>query len=148
MSCFNCDFESSPAKLFVLFNNAISIPGVSITVTNPFNMVNYLLSLVIPYSLSTIAILSPIKQLNKLLFPQFGKPIKDTLYFYVAYFIVVHYFSFCFLPEFTWRRSIYCGVCKISCLRDLACCEKLWCNLSENIDSMWLLIIYDDDGFL
>ena len=99
MSCFNWEVDYYCCKGLFLFNRAISIPGVSIIVTNPFNMVNYLLSLVIPYYLSTIAILSPIRQLKRLLFPQLGNPIKDTLYLDVGYLIVVHYFYLFFLFE-------------------------------------------------
>lgn len=73
------------------------MPGVSIRLTIPFKILNYLLSLVIPYYLSTIANLYPIKQLKRLLFPQFGNPIKETLNFSVFYLNTVHYlFFYCF----------------------------------------------------
>jgi len=47
--------------------------------TNPYIIEYYLRSRVIPGKLSTMANLSPIKQLNNEDFPEFGNPIKDTL---------------------------------------------------------------------
>jgi len=58
-----------------------STPGVSMTEASPSNIANYFLSLVVPYYLSTTATLSPMRQLNRLLFPQFGNPTNDTLNF-------------------------------------------------------------------
>jgi hypothetical protein len=70
-----------PLFVDILLSSPTSIPGVSTTVTIPFKMVNSRLSLVIPYSLSTMASLSPIRQLKRLLFPQLGRPINETLNF-------------------------------------------------------------------
>lgn len=63
---------------------------------NPLSIVNYLLSLVKPYYLSTIANLCPTMQLNKLLFPQFGSPTSETLNFEVSSVNISHFFSFFF----------------------------------------------------
>ena len=70
---------------FTVDNRLASTPGVSINPTIPFNIVYYLLSLVIPYYLSTIANLYPIIQLKRLLFPQLGNPTNDTLNLSVFY---------------------------------------------------------------
>lgn len=153
ISCFNCDDEASFKPDPVLFNNAISIPGVSIIVTNPFKIVNSLRSLVMPYYLSTMAILSPMRQLNKLLFPQLGRPIRETLYLEVGYLIVVHYLSLDFFFELIWRRSISWGVWRMSCCLDLGCWEKSylmrWCNDERCIllfkgDWIWGIFCMDE----
>lgn len=88
MSCLSWDRECSGDSekllaLVCLASRLTSIPGVSMTVTIPFKIVNSLLSLVMPYSLSTMASLSPMRQLKRLLLPQLGKPINDTLNFSV-----------------------------------------------------------------
>ncbi len=60
-------------------NALTSTPGVSMIFTNPYIIEYYLRSRVMPGKLSTMANLSPIKQLNNEDFPEFGNPIKDTL---------------------------------------------------------------------
>lgn len=96
MSCFNWFWEgwSNFEPVELLDNKETYTPGVSTTVTIPPKILNSLLSRVIPYSLSTIANLSPIRQLNRLLLPQFGNPTNDTINFSFFYFIVDHYFYF------------------------------------------------------
>lgn len=94
-----------------LLSNVTYTPGVSTTCTIPFNIVNYRLSLVIPYYLSTIANLYPIKQLKRLLFPQFGNPTKETLYFYAFYLKTSHYRPY-YLPQEDLFFFLYRAECK------------------------------------
>lgn len=77
---------------------------------------NSLLSLVIPYYLSTMASLYPMRQLNRLLLPQLGRPINDTLNFWVDYLKVDQGFSFCDEDLLDCWKSLCnsCGECKIS----------------------------------
>lgn len=111
--------RDSPAAAPFL-RRLVSTPGVSITETNPCKIGNSLRSRVVPRCGSTIAILSPTKELKRLLFPQLGKPTKDTrnrpspstplfqgldwvfTRFYFSYFRI----SIC---------SIWSWECKISC---------------------------------
>ena len=73
---FNVEPDTAP-----FFRRSASTPGVSIRDTKPFRMGNYFLSLVVPRWASTIAIFYPIRLLNKLLFPQLGRPTSETLNF-------------------------------------------------------------------
>ena len=71
-------FSDSPERE-PFFRRSVSTPGVSISETKPSRIGNYFLSLVVPRWASTIAMFYPIRLLNKLLFPQFGRPTKETL---------------------------------------------------------------------
>lgn len=57
----------------------VSIPAVSISFKSPFQMNNYFLSLVIPGIGSVKARLSPTMQLYNVDFPEFGRPIMQTV---------------------------------------------------------------------
>ncbi len=89
-----------------LANNVTYTPGVSTIDANPLSIVIYLLSLVKPYYLSTIASLYPTIQLNKLLFPQFGSPTSETLNLEVSYVYISQFFCFFFFYYLIWIFSI------------------------------------------
>lgn len=107
---------------------SVSTPGVSITVAIPSRIGNSLRSLVVPWCLSTIASLSPIRQLKRLLLPQLGRPTKDTLYLVISSFrSVFQGLFYYFAVNLVFLRviifSICSGECKISC-EFLALLEK------------------------
>ena len=79
-----------------LANKVTYTPGVSITEANPLSIDIYLLSLVNPYYLSTMANLYPTRQLNKLLFPQFGRPTNEILNLELSSVCTSQFFCFVF----------------------------------------------------
>lgn len=79
MHCLKIYYLRVSVETAPFLRRSVYTPGVSITDTKPCKIGNYFRSRVVPLWESTMAILSPIKQLNKLLLPQFGKPTNDTL---------------------------------------------------------------------
>lgn len=111
---------------YCLPNAETSTPGVSITLTNPSKIVNYLRSRVMPAWLSTMANRSPIRQLNNDDLPELGKPIKATLQtcFSLFYRIVCQAFSLLFF--LLW--IFYISVCewRINCFFLLLREKRYW----------------------
>lgn len=98
-----------------IFSKAVTYtPGVSIILTSPSMISNYLRSRVIPAWLSTMANDYPIKQLNSVDLPEFGNPINETRYFTSCGSLkLCHLFSF--FSFLLCILSTYTSLCKISC---------------------------------
>lgn len=85
--CLNMSFFM--LSFYFLPNRLTSTPGVSITLTRPSMIVNYLRSRVIPGNLSTMAKCSPIMQLKRVDLPEFGNPTNETLNWLSFYYLTV-----------------------------------------------------------
>ena len=93
--CLNIYYFRVDPDIAPFFSNSASTPGVSIRETKPFRIGNDFLSLVVPRWESTIAIFSPIRLLNKLLLPQFGRPTRETRYLLYPSAPLFHGFGCC-----------------------------------------------------
>lgn len=95
------------AASFFFPKSETSTPGVSTILTRPYIIVYSLLSLVKPASLSTMAICSPARQLNRVDLPELGSPTKDTLYTLELYSLSEdHSCSFYFRCECKFYTSV------------------------------------------